>query len=348
MSEIDVSEIQEEVMRNGYQIIDMISTGGFATVFKALHISCHKIFALKVIQVENDNDMSIATYINEILSLKKLIHPNIITIYKYFRDKHYLYIVLEYCPNGSLKDLLERKGALETQELISIGKQILASICYLHEKNISHGDIKPGNILFDEYKRPKLGDFGLAAMHKEKSNLVENFCCSPIYAPPEVLLKRPYDPYKADIWSYGVMIYQMALGHIGFKYHTIRELITIILTKETWIIPNPQVQHILNNTIQSDPEHRLSARALIRDPVFAVSMSNTVKQYRVESRSTDIKQLINRVEINPNEQNQMSNLSLVRLRPKLPSSKRNAQSQRNSFKIKSKSIGPPIVPTFIV
>lgn len=181
---------------------------------------------------------------NEIKSLMMLDHPNIVKIYEVFEEGDYLYIILEYCENNSLKDFISLKEGkrLQGKELFNFVLQMTLAVQYCHSMRIVHRDIKPANFLLDHYYRLKLADFGLSMTNvsTDPNNEVK-VCGSPAYMSPELLIYRkgrsiaksstnffsiidkeepsfngPIDLYKADIWALGINIYEIAVGKKPF------------------------------------------------------------------------------------------------------------------------------------
>lgn len=285
-------EIEETISQYDYALQEKLGEGGFATVYKVRHLKYQKIFALKVIAMaDNASSTRIESYLNEVTSLEMVVHPNIISIYNYFRDKHNFYIILEYCPNGSLKDRIDKGGSMEKDDFVSITKQLLGAIEYLHKKRISHGDIKPANVLFDEYDRPKLGDFGLSIFHNDLRFLKRSYMCSPAFAAPEILRQTPHDPLKADIWSFGVLCYVMWTGQLPFHFKSIKELIDAANNMDVLIENNEELQLIINHTLLVDPQLRYSAGDLISTPLLTDGLIKVKKIKSVENRHSSIQHL---------------------------------------------------------
>lgn len=179
---------------------------------------------------------------SDLFVLKSIINPYIILIYDYFEDEFYNYMILEYCSKGSLSSII-KSGDLKSQnEKIYYMKKTAEAIHFYHSKGIAHRDIKPNNVLLDDYGLPKLIDFGICEMlyfnpdsissvdsndgyykagKKGKVKLINKYFGTCSYLTPEIILNEPYDPFAADIWSLGVtfLILQLDLflGHLNLK-----------------------------------------------------------------------------------------------------------------------------------
>jgi serine/threonine protein kinase/3-dehydroquinate dehydratase len=156
----------------------------------------------------------------------KLHHPNIAELYSYIidRKRNIVYMMMEYCVGGNLKDYQQTHSFTEIQ-LQTIMRQIVAALQYLYEHNILHRDLKPQNILLDMNKTVKLIDFGLAREFNEydlvdttmEINVFDTFCGSPLYMSPEMFRRTKYDT-TTDLWSLGIILYELITGKT--PYHS--------------------------------------------------------------------------------------------------------------------------------
>jgi len=152
------------------------------------------------------NDASIDA---EVASLRHLEHPNVIQMYDHWVEQGLRLIILEFCPQGSLADLIQA-GPLPPVQIPVWFRAIAEILSACHAQEIAHRDIKPANILIDVHGRPELADFGLGIAWCH-GDMMHNSAGSILFAPPEILMVRPYDPFKADVWSLGVSLYMMIL-----------------------------------------------------------------------------------------------------------------------------------------
>ncbi|CAI2361863.1 unnamed protein product [Moneuplotes crassus] len=165
--------------------------------------------------------------------IKKIgFHPNIINLVESYPEGMHDYLgvteevsynVLEYCPNGSLYDFVKRNGPLGENEACFYFKQLVYAVKHLHDNNIAHCDIKPGNIFFDEYFNIKLGDFGCAFAFESKQYGVTRCLGTKSYMAPEVFKaskETPYSPFIADILALGCTLYFMVTGKIPLNSET--------------------------------------------------------------------------------------------------------------------------------
>ncbi|OHT02835.1 AGC family protein kinase [Tritrichomonas foetus] len=216
----DISHIEATLKEHRLIYLRPIGRGGFASVHVVFSEKYSQEFVVKVSKLNcNMTEYDHA----EIKTLMNLSHPNIISMFEYFNDDEYLYVVLEYCRGGSLADLLEEVPFIKPPLLYQYCYQICSAIKHCHARKIAHRDIKPANVLIDNYGRLKIADFGLSHKH-ENDELLNHFAGSRIYMPPEVLNREAHDPFLADIWSLGVMFYQMAAGTLPWNKHNQKEM----------------------------------------------------------------------------------------------------------------------------
>ncbi|KAH0785089.1 CAMK family protein kinase [Histomonas meleagridis] len=264
--QLDIKETEELFPEHSYYNAKFLGKGGCGSVFIVRSSQYNQDFCIKRIQIHKGNYDGYAE--NEATALIRLCHPNIISMYEFFFDRtlSFLYIVLEYCRGGSLKDLIERKGPIKPPLLYSYCYQILNALLHCHEQNIAHRDIKPSNILLDNYGRIKLADFGLSKMLK-KGELINSFSGSRQHMAPEVILRKNVDPFLADIWSLGTTFYAIAFGYLPwgecteedmdmaislgmltFPTHADRDFCNLI---RSMVVVNPAKREPLQNLVNS-------------------------------------------------------------------------------------------------
>ena len=259
-------EIDTTLLNHGYERLDSVGKGNYASVYKVRSFKYNEIFCVKVMRVpEGDKAKEasrIRSYGHEINSLMQLSHPNIINFYDHFTSDHCFYIVLEYCPNGSLKDWIdrERQGGDVLQDMM---RQLLGALACCHEQRICHRDIKPQNVLIDKYGHLKLADFGLAAILATKSS--EKVGSLPYMAPEAFDARARVDPYACDVWSMGVTFFQMATGFLPWT-GTVKQM--IVAEIRSGDVPYPiemekSLQSLLKRMLDTDPSRRAKAAELL-------------------------------------------------------------------------------------
>jgi serine/threonine protein kinase len=176
--------------------------------------------------------------IDRITQLKKSdIHENIVKYYDIYDDEYYAYIVMEYCDSGDLSKILGRP--VKEHYVKHYMKQILNGIKYLHDQDIIHCDIKPSNLLLTNNKKTiKICDFGFSKNMDDVNNIkyIEGICGTPIYMAPEIFKKKQYG-YFTDIWSIGIIFYEMLYGERPFTQCTNITQLIKKLEKKIKIMP---------------------------------------------------------------------------------------------------------------
>ena len=199
-----------------YKILKKIGEGGMGVLYKAQDTSLNRFVALKFLPPHLTKDKSTRKrFIFEAQAASALDHPNICNIHEINETPDgQLYICMAYYEGVSLKERID-KGPIPFDEAIKIFSKISQGLKTAHEKNIIHRDIKPGNIIITDKGEVKIVDFGLAKLSGEK--LTESFSTKGTiaYMAPEVLRGSKADN-RADLWSLGVMLYEMITGHLPF------------------------------------------------------------------------------------------------------------------------------------
>ncbi|ODV82956.1 hypothetical protein CANARDRAFT_204072 [[Candida] arabinofermentans NRRL YB-2248] len=192
---------------NHYKIDKIIGKGAFGDVYKVKNVETDLIYAMKSIDIPNDNnDNKDQTWMNEVLLMKQFNHDNVVKLNHYYISSNSCHLIMEYCNGGSLRDLYQKSGCLNEFKIVNFTIQILNGLQYLHNNNFVHSDIKASNILLKD-NIIKLADFGVSEQidlnnPKKKAN------GSPYWMAPEVIRLKGVTP-KSDIWSLGATIIEL-------------------------------------------------------------------------------------------------------------------------------------------
>jgi serine/threonine protein kinase len=298
-----------EIFNNTYSISNThIGQGSFSNVFIGLHkILCFNV-AIKKINLSKIKSIE-KNFIDEIKFIKDLYHPNIIKTYDYANDDSFIYIALEYCENGTLHTFLNKRPLKEVHCKLYFS-QIISALKYLYNKNILHRDLKPQNILLDKYNNIKLTDFDFAKF-ANNDTLLKTICGTPLYMAPEIIKHRQYNN-KSDIWSLGIILFQMITGKHPYKAKTHYELINKIDTTHV-VIPNKldisdDCYNLIMNLIQKNSKIRLNWIELFSHKwldLNIVNNSNVIPKVQVyelplvtNERLSDVENSINDLDFN--------------------------------------------------
>lgn len=194
--------------------------------------------------------------LDEYNTLISLIHPNIIRLYDAFEEESAQYLVMEYCPIGSIK----QKGKLTYEQFVYYSKQILEAVSYCHSLNIAHRDIKPENIFIDQNNNIRLADFGIAKHFDYLGDKSEQKCGSLKFFSPEMFQLTEICPFKADIWALGVTFFCMATGEYPFKNIHTRDDLQQSIIAANFSFEKYEIDEIIHFLIvkmtQSNPDMR--------------------------------------------------------------------------------------------
>lgn len=210
----------------GYEIKRLIGQGGMATVYLAEQRSLGRQVVLKILDTSTGiTPETVERFLNEGRIIASLNHPHIITIYDIGQAGEQIFISMEYVEGGDLKDRLLSK-VFAPVEAIDIIEKVAAGLAAAHENGIVHRDVKPGNILFRRDGTPLLSDFGIAKRLSSDSDLTSTgmFVGSPNYMAPEQSESGPIDG-RADIYSLGVILYEMLTGARAYVADSVIEVI---------------------------------------------------------------------------------------------------------------------------
>lgn len=210
-------EARPSIARVGnYRIIEEIGSGGMAVVYKGLQESLGRVVAIKALKTSLSDDASIvARFEREALSIASFQHENIVTLYDFFKERGALFMIMEYVEGIDLYDLLERSHKLPHDIAVIIAIQVARGLEYAHFRGVIHRDVKPANVIISRLGDIKLMDFGIA--RTEHSDLTEAGIGlgTPAYMSPEQIVGDHLDQ-RSDIWSLGVLLYQMLTGRKPF------------------------------------------------------------------------------------------------------------------------------------
>jgi len=227
---------------------------------------------VKVI-AKNQGDEELNLLKREIDIMKKLKHPNIISLENVFDEGDNLYLVIELATGGELFDQIIAKGSYSEKDAAVIVRQILDAVSYMHSHGIAHRDLKPENLLVTGDGVIKISDFGLSKDFGSGENL-KTSCGTPDYVAPEVLKGAPYDS-AVDIWSIGVINYILLCGFPPFYGTTDKQIFDKILKAE-YSFPSPDWDEISNEGKQFisallvlNPNDRPTATQCIQAPWIA-------------------------------------------------------------------------------
>lgn len=244
---------------HSYEFDELLGSGGYADVYKVRSITYGTYFVAKVmiLSEEHANELWL-TFNSEVSSLVRLNHPHIIRLYDYFREDNNFFLILEYCPGGTLMDKINSGEKLSNRKMVKISYQLISAISYSHMMQVAHRDIKPANILFDQYGRVKLADFGISCLH-DNNHFMKNNQFSMYYASPEILEMKLQNPFLSDIWAMGVTLYVLANRMLPWGNISVNMLKSAMSNGEIkFRCELPKViRCIINASLKYEPQNRI-------------------------------------------------------------------------------------------
>ncbi len=213
----------ETVLRR-YQKGRFLGKGGFAKCYEVKDIETGRISAAKIIEKASlTKGRARQKLMSEIKIHKAMSHPNVVKFENYFEDAQRAYIILELCPNQTLKEMVKKRKKLHELEAQFYMQQLVSGLKYIHEQKVIHRDLKLGNLFVGRNLELKVGDFGLAAKLDFPGERRRTICGTPNYIAPEVLNSKICGhSFEADIWSVGVVLYAMLVGKPPFETSNVK------------------------------------------------------------------------------------------------------------------------------
>ena len=207
-----------QMINDRYEIIRSIGEGGMANVYLALDTILNRKVAVKVLRGDlAEDEKFVRRFQREAISASSLSDPNIVEVYDVGEDDGKYFIVMEYVEGKTLKQLIKKRGSLTLPEVVDIMLQLTSAISHAHESYIIHRDIKPQNVVILEDGRVKIMDFGIAvALNAGELTQTNSVMGTVYYIPPEQANGGKAD-IKSDIYSLGILMYELVTGHVPFK-----------------------------------------------------------------------------------------------------------------------------------
>jgi serine/threonine protein kinase/ligand-binding sensor domain-containing protein len=263
-----------------YQLVEQIGRGGMATIYKAYQASMDRYVAVKVLPSHfTEDETFVARFTQEARTLARLEHPHILPVYDYGEQEGITYLVMRFIDAGTLKDLITRQGALDLRDIARILSQVGRALDYAHSEGVVHRDIKPTNVLIDERGDAFLTDFGIAKLVAGTAQFTATGAVigTPAYMSPEQGMAEEVD-HRSDIYSLGVVLYEMATGQVPFEAET---PLAVLLKHVNAPLPMPRhvrsslpeaVERVILKAMAKSPEDRFpTARAMVNALQAAVA-----------------------------------------------------------------------------
>ncbi|WOL04028.1 serine/threonine-protein kinase TIO isoform X1 [Canna indica] len=249
-----------------YHVVGLVGEGSFGKVYKGRRKYTRQTVAMKFILKHGKTEKDIHNLRQEIEILRKLKHENIIEMLDAFETPQEFCVVTEFA-QGELFEVLEDDKCLPEEQVQAIAKQLVKALYYLHSNRIIHRDMKPQNILIGAGSIIKLCDFGFARAMSANTVVLRSIKGTPLYMAPELVREQPYN-HTADLWSLGVILYELFVGQPPFYTNSVYALIRHIVKDPVKYPENmsSNFKSFLKGLLNKVPQNRLTWPALLEHP----------------------------------------------------------------------------------
>jgi serine/threonine protein kinase len=263
--DIDIAAVQE--LLPDFELVERIGRGGMGVVYKARQLALDRVVAIKLLSAEIADKPGFAErFGREAKAMARLNHPNVVAVYDCHQSAKLCYLVMEFIDGANLRELTQT-GRLSPSEALAIVPQICDALQYAHDQGIVHRDIKPENILIDRQGRVKIADFGLAKLLDDASASVEltrshMVMGTPRYMSPEQV-ETPLDvDHRADIYSLGVVIYELLTGELPMgRFAAPSEKVQI----------DVRLDEVVLRTLEKEPQRRYQQASEVKTDMESIA-----------------------------------------------------------------------------
>ena len=262
------------------ELLELLGRGGMGAVYKARQRELNRLVALKVLPADKaERDPAFAErFAREARALAALNHPNIVTVFDHGQAGGHCWLLMEYVDGLSLRQLLQR-GSMKPEEAIAIVPRICEALQFAHQHGIVHRDIKPENILVDTLGRVKIADFGIAKIagpESERANLTEpqQTIGTPHYMAPEQVEKPSTVDHRADIYSLGVVFYEMLTGELPLgKFASPSQKVQV----------DVRLDEIVLRALEKEPARRYQQAGEVKTAVETIGSLQAPRSFRPQT-----------------------------------------------------------------
>jgi hypothetical protein len=272
-----------KLIANRYAIGSLIGQGGMGAVYQGVDTRTNQPVAIKLLMQElitNIGDEAVERFRREVEALRRVEHPNIIKLLATAREGNQYYIVMEFAGGGSLANMIRKHGALPVDRTLAIALDLADALTRAHRLNIVHRDLKPDNVLLTKDGTPRLTDFGVARIGDRtrltQSGYVVGTGC---YLSPEACRGQELDA-RADIWAFGIMLYEMLTGKLPYAGTNPAAIITAILMEP---VPDirllrsdvpPALAELIGAMLTKNRDERITSIRLVGAHIEAIISGN--------------------------------------------------------------------------
>jgi serine/threonine protein kinase len=259
-----------------YKLVELRGSGGMANIFKAIQLSLDRPIALKIMHPHlNSNEAFIARFEKEAKRAASLQHENIVSIIDYGCDNSEYYIAMEYIDGTNLNEMLKKQKRMPLEVSLFICHQVAEGLKYAHSQSIIHRDIKPANIMLSFDGRVMVTDFGIAkAVGDMTITSTGQVIGSPSYMSPEQAAGKPID-HRSDIFSLGIILYEMIAGEKPFRGETYQNLVASIMSDhpaslhEMRVDVTPEIDQLVLKSLSKSVDSRYQSAEEFSEAILA-------------------------------------------------------------------------------
>ncbi|KAL6052873.1 Serine/threonine-protein kinase Nek5 [Balamuthia mandrillaris] len=268
------SELEAAMLKRAsrYEVVDKLGEGSFGLTFVVLDKVDFRHYVLKEVCCETEKEAKEA--LKEMVLLRLLRHPYVVTYKDFWQQEMHVFIVMEYCQGGDVGRLIQKRKYIEEETILAWLCQMLLALAHMHSVNVLHRDIKPQNMFLNKWGDIKLGDFGLSTVRKDRKKQYQTAVGTLGYAGPELLKGRSYNE-KSDMYALGTSLYEMM---------TLR---SVYEDTKADIFPRPipanhhyseELIELMNTLIQREPDKRPSAKEVLTSAFLQPTLKRVTKQ----------------------------------------------------------------------
>jgi serine/threonine-protein kinase len=256
----DARFIPGDVLSDRYRIVGLLGRGGMGEVYRADDLKLKQPVALKFLpQSLTANAAALARFYREVSVARQISHRHVCRVYDIAEYEGQHFISMEFVRGEELSSLLKRIGRLPQDKAIEVARQLCAGLAAVHERGVLHRDLKPANIMLDEHGEVRITDFGIAALEVDQREAMSG---TPAYMSPEQLDGQELTA-KSDIFSLGLVLYEIFTGKKAFEASTLNELLNLRRSDTTPTSPSqhvpeldPLVERVIFRCLEKDPAKR--------------------------------------------------------------------------------------------
>lgn len=293
--------LESEIFKAKYRKIKSVGKGSFGEAILVRSKADGKRYIVKAIESATMTPKEKRDVQNEIRILSAVNHPNIIRYLEHFEDGTLIFIAMEYADGGDLGQRLKERKKSDSPEpfdpklIMFLFLQICMAIKFLHDKRILHRDLKTANVFLTSKNVVKLGDFGISTVLQNTMACAKTVCGTPYYFSPELCQSKPYNN-KSDVWSLGVILYEMCTLNRPFNAKSLRDLLKKILVGQYDPIPETvptEIRQLCAALLQVNPAQRPSVNRVLESTfvqsslqAFSEELEQQTKKERKEFEET--------------------------------------------------------------